>query len=352
VWANFEWLYWAASGQPLPPLAATAPPGTPQAVAGTFANPTTHVLFGGQRANNDFRNGFRLSGGVWLNCDQTCGLEGEFFFLGRSRDRFAAGSDGSQVIGRPFFNALLGRPDVELVSFPGVVAGTLTVDSRSTAIGGGVNAVHNLCCDPCGRVDLLWGYRYFNLTDDVTVREDLTSLGGPGRVPAGFHFQIADHFRTENNFHGGVIGLAAERRFSVLFVGLRASVALGVDQQFTDIGGRTVITPPGGPPQTLPGGLLALPSNVGHYDRTVFAVLPQVGLRGGMQLTDYVRVYAGYDFVYLSNVLRAGDQIDLRVNPNLLPPAQGAGGPALPAYAPRHTDFWLQGVSLGLQVRF
>src|SRR5262245_55014263 len=30
VWANFEWLYWIASGQPLPPLATTAAPGTAQ----------------------------------------------------------------------------------------------------------------------------------------------------------------------------------------------------------------------------------------------------------------------------------------------------------------------------------
>jgi hypothetical protein len=352
VWANFEWLYWAASGQPLPPLATTAPPGTPQAVAGVLGNPTTGVLFGGQRANNDFRNGFRVTGGVWLNCDQTCGLEGEFFFLGRSRDFFAAGSNGAQIISRPFFNALSGRPDAQEVSFPGVLAGTVTVDSRTDVIGGGVNAVHNLCCDPCGRVDLVWGYRYFNLTDQVTIREDLTSLGGAGGLPAGFRFQITDRFRTENNFHGGVIGLAAERRFSVLFVGLRASVALGGNQEITDIAGRTVITPPGGLPQAFPGGLLALPSNIGHHERTVFAVMPQVGLRAGVQLTDFVRVYVGYDYLYLSNVLRAGDQIDLRVNPNLLPPARTSAGPALPAFTPHSTDFWLQGVNAGVQVRF
>jgi hypothetical protein len=361
VWANFEWLYWAASGQPLPPLVITAPlgtpptaagpPGSPPAIAQPPGTPIIGVLFGGQRANNDFRNGFRLSGGVWLNCDQTCGLEGEFFFLGRGRDRFAAGSDGTQAIGRPFFNALLGQPDAELVSFPGVLAGTVTVDSRSTAIGGGVNAVHNLCCDPCGRVDLLWGYRYFNLTDEVTIGEDLTSLGA-GVLPAGVHFQIADRFRTSNNFHGGVIGLAAERRFSVLFVGVRASVALGGNREVTDIDGRTVITQPGGPPQAFPGGLLALPSNIGHSERTMFAVMPQVGLRAGVQLTDFARVYVGYDYLYLSNVLRAGDQIDLRVNPNLLPPAQPGAGPALPAFAHRSTDFWLQGVSAGVQVRF
>jgi hypothetical protein len=138
----------------------------------------------------------------------------------------------------------------------------------------------------------------------------------------------------------------------VLFVGLRASVTLGGNQQITDVEGRTVITPPGGPPQAFPGGLLALPSNIGHSERTMFAVMPQVGLRAGVQLTDYVRAYVGYDYLYLSNVLRAGDQVDLRVNPNLLPPARPVPGPALPAFPSRSTDFWLQGVSAGLQVRF
>ena len=63
-------------------------------------------------------------------------------------------------------------------------------------------------------------------------------------------------------------------------------------------------------------------------------------------------MYAGYDFVYLSDVLRAGDQIDLRVNPTFLPPVRSAVGPALPVFAPQSTDFWMQGVSAGVQVRF
>lgn len=64
VWANFEWLYWAASGQSLPPLATTAPPGIAQAPGGVPGNLAAAVLFGGQRVNGGFRNGFRLTGGV------------------------------------------------------------------------------------------------------------------------------------------------------------------------------------------------------------------------------------------------------------------------------------------------
>jgi len=352
AWVNFQWLYWVTSGQGVPPLATASPVGTARPLAGTLGAPTTTVLTGGRRANNDFRNGFRVTGGLWLTDDHTFGIEGDFFFLGRSRDGFAAASDGSQVLARPFFNALTGRPDAELVSFPGVLAGSVTTDARSSVIGGGVNAVHNLCCSPCGRVDLLYGYRYFNVTDDLVIREDLTSLAGASRVPPGFHYQITDSFRTENNFHGGLIGLSGERRFDRLFVGGRASVALGGNTQVTEISGSTVITPPGGVPVVFPGGLLAQPSNIGRHSRTAFAVMPEVGVRAGVQVTDHARLSVGYNFLYLSSVARAGDQVDLRVNPAQLPPAPLGIGPAAPGFPAHTTDFWIHGVNAGLELRF
>jgi hypothetical protein len=353
VWTNFEWLYWTVQGQSLPPLVTASPAGTSRAAVGA-PGPTTDVLFGGNRANNDFRSGFRFSGGVWLNPEQTCGIEADFFFLGQSRNAFAAGGDGTgTILARPFFNTQTGQPDAQLIVFPGL-AGNVNVDSTSNVIGGGVNAIHNLCCSPCGRVDLLLGYRYFGLTDDLSINEDLVSTDAiGGRVPPGYRFQVQDRFRTQNNFHGGVIGLAAERRRSAVFFGARASVALGATQEITDISGSTVITPPGGLPQVYNGGLLALPSNIGHYERTAFAVLPQIGLKAGVQVTECVRVYAGYDFMYLSNVMRAGDQIDLAVNPNQLPGSgQPQTGPARPAYFAKNTDVWLQGVNIGVSMHW
>ncbi len=349
LWVNLEWLYSATSGQTLPPLVTTSPAGTPRA-AGVLGPPTTVVAFGATRVNDDFRNGFRLTGGLWLDDVQTCGVEGNFFFLGRSRQGFAAASDGTTVLARPFFNVVTGLPDAELVAFPGL-AGRVGVDATSDVIGGGVNARHNLCCTPCGRLDFLWGYRYLGLTDEVTVAEDLTATVAAGRVLPGSRYQIADRFRTENQFHGGVIGLAGERRFGNWFVAGRTSVAFGGVRQITSIDGSTTITPPGGSAVSLPDGLLALPSNSGRGERTEFAVLPEVNLRAGVQVTDTARVYAGYNLLYLSSVARAGDQIDLRVNPNQLPPVAG-GGPTFPQQPGRTTDFFIQGVSLGVELRF
>lgn len=351
AWVSGEWLYWVASGQSLPPLVTASPPGTPRNLAGVLGGPGTATLFGGRRANNDWRSGFRLTAGTWLDDAQTLGVAADFFFLGSSRDRFAAASDGSAILARPFVNALTGGPDAQLVSFPGVVAGAITADAKSDFIGAGAFLTGNLCCGPCGRADLLLGYRFLNLRDQLTVGENLTAL--PGDVlPAGTQFLITDRFRTDNDFHGVPIGISAEQRFGSFFAAVRSSVALGVSHQTTTIDGSTAIALPGGPPVAFPGGVLTQATNIGRYTHDAFAVVPEVGVRAGAQVTSGLRVFVGYNFLYWSSVARAGDQIDLRVNPNHIPPAGPLGGPALPAFVPVRTGFWMQGISVGAEWRF
>jgi len=352
VWVSAEWLYWVASGQPIPALVTASPAGTDRSLAGTLSNPNTVILLGGNRLNDDFRNGFRLRAGFWLDECQTCGIEGDFFFLGRSRQGGAFGSDGSQIIARPFNNALTGQADAQLVSFPNVLSGVVSVDASSDFIAGGFNFVHNLCCSPCSRWDLLAGFRYMNLRDNLQITEDLTALSGSGVAP-GTRIVVQDQFRTNNDFYGGLLGLNYERRFGAYFVGLRTSVALGLSHQEITINGATTFTAPGGMPMTFPGGLLAQPSNIGRFTNDEFAVVPEIGVRVGAQLTERLRGFVGYNWIYWSTVSRAGDQIDRNVNPNFLPPASlPVPGPAVPAARTDVTDFWLQGISIGGEFRF
>jgi len=351
TWVSAEWLYWWTKGQNIPPLITAAPPGTARATAGALGAPGTTILAGSTNWNDEVQNGFRLNFGTWLDPAQSVGIGGDFFFLGKSNQSAAAGSDGTQIISRPFTNALTGLQDVQLVSFPNVLAGTATADSTTSIIGGGPSFIRNLLCDPCGRFDLTLGYRYMNLTDELIIRENLTALPG-STVPANTRFLIEDRFRTSNNFHGGVIGFNWERRFSHWFLNVRSSVALGVNHQVIDVSGQTTIINPNGAQQKFPGGLLTQPTNIGRYTNNTFAVMPEVGIRLGAQVTERMRAFVGYNFLYLSNVARAGDQIDLRVNPNQIAPAGALNGPALPSFSPRTTDFWTQGISLGLEFRF
>jgi hypothetical protein len=351
-WASSQWLYWAMSGQSLPPLATASPSGTDRTLAGVLGSPNTATLFGSNRVNNDFRNGYRLNAGYWFDDCRKCGIEGDFLFLQNSTNGFAAASNGTQIIARPFVNSLTGLQDSELVSVPGALGGSLSVHTENKIIGGGVNGIKNVCGNACARLDFLLGFRYLNVSDEVHIRENLQALPGQVLVPAGTQFQISDRFATSNNFYGGLIGLSGEKQRGMFFVGGRVTVAFGVNAQNIDIRGSTLTIPPTGPPTASIGGLLAQPSNIGHYNRSAFAVLPEAGIRAGILLTDHARVFLGYNFLYLSNVVRAGDQIDLRLNPNLLPPSSTGAGPSLPAFTPKTTDFWAQGISLGFELRY
>ena len=350
-WVTAEWLYWRASGHNVPPLVTTAPAGTPRVTAGALGVDTTTVLFGGAEVNDDWRNGFRYGAGMWLDQSQSLGIEADFFYLGQSRDRFAFASDGTLTLARPFVNALTGAQDTRLAAFPGVVRGSVFGEATSNLAGGGANFVRNFACDPCGRFDLTFGFRYIGLRDEVLVREDLTTLDASA-VAAGTRFEVTDRFRTGNHFYGIPVGFNWERRWSHWYLDVRSSLALGWTHTRARIDGATTTTTPAGVASAFAGGLLAQPTNSGDFTDNHFAVASELGVRLGAQVTDRTRAFVGYNVLYVSRVERAADTIDLRVNPNQVAPPQALNGPALPAFVPNRTDFWVQGISLGIEYRF
>jgi len=72
----------------------------------------------------------------------------------------------------------------------------------------------------------------------------------------------------------------------------------------------------------------------------------------GVQLTDHLRIFGGYNFLYLSNVTRPGDIIDTRVNSSQIPPRTNQTGELFPRYTHRSSDFFVHGVMVGLEFRY
>jgi hypothetical protein len=353
VWTRLEMLLWATTGQSVSPAITASQPGTPFNFAGIIPNPSTEVLFPTDRVNNEFRGGFRLTGGIWLDDTQTTGLEGDFFFISNSKKGLTVASDfgGNQIIARPFINAQTGAPAAIVAAFPGVSRGVLDVRAENWAAGGGVNLITDIVDDPCNRLDLILGYRYVGVYDEVEFQQDSTTLV-PGAAIA--RTQVLDRFNTENHFNGAVFGVGAERRFGVWFVGGRSTVAFGGVKQVVITDGRTVITPATGLPRVTFQGLYAQRSNIGTRERTWFAILPEVDLRVGVQFSESTRFYVGYSWMYLSSVVRAGEQIDVRVNPDFLPGGPAVvTGPQLPNLdKPLRNDYWMQGLSFGMEIWF
>jgi hypothetical protein len=373
IWLRGETLLWWADGMDVPPLVTLG-----NVNNGAALGPGTSILYGGDAIDSGLLVGGRFEGGVWLDECQTVAIQGGGFFLGQGGENFSVGSDGSAVIGRPFFNADAGRQDAELVSFPDSIAGVVNVGSSMTANGANVGVRKNLLCascptcfdscDPCGsrrswfevpklrccRVDVVGGFTYFGLDDDLVIGENLVALAGNQQaLAAGTNILVVDDFRTENRFFGGQIGFVADVYRGRWWFELGGQVALGTNYREVRINGGTTVIDPTGDVVSYNGGLLAQSSNIGKYEDTAFCVIPQVDLRVGYQVTKCLRVYTGYTFLYLSNVVRAGDQIDATLNPNLIPPQQDpVDGPLRPAFSFQDSDFWLQGVMLGAEVRF
>jgi len=353
IWFRGEYLLWAVKDAKTPPLVTTSPPGTPRAGAGILTTPGTTVLFGGPNVDLEERSGARFTLGFWFDSEQTCGLEASYFFLGDRTVNFNAGSNGLPILARPFFNASTGLEDAELVAFPGVLTGNIAVNVKSALHGADIDFRTNLWRGCCWRMDLLAGYRYLSLNESINIAENLVV---PAGAPfAGTNIGVWDNFGTHNTFNGGELGLDLElrqRRWSLNFLG---KVALGSMHEVVNINGNTSFTVPMSTPIVQMGGLLALPTNIGHFTTDRFAVVPEVGVRLGYQITDWLKATVGYSFIYASDVVRPGWAIDRVINTSQLPMVTGTPalvGAARPIFTPKNTDFWAQGLTLGLEFRY
>ena len=74
----------------------------------------------------------------------------------------------------------------------------------------------------------------------------------------------------------------------------------------------------------------------------------------GYQITPCLRVTAGYTLLYWSHVMRVGNNIDRRLDPGQAPtlafPAITPG--ANPMFPAIRTEFWAQGINVGMELKF
>ncbi len=353
LYGSAEVLIWRIKDADLPPLVTT---GTVTSL-GVLGEPGTAILFGGEDQSFPTQSGGRFTLGWWFDpCQSTCALEGSFFYLAERDVSFFVGSDGSVVLARPFFDVTLNAQNAELVSAPGILTGAVRVDMDSRLHGAELNLRKHLWEGGWWgkRIDGLIGFRYLNLEENLAITENLR-VPDNAVVDPGVGFIVSDQFETSNRFYGGQVGTKIELRRGRWSLDFTGKIALGGMNQKARIEGSTIFDVPGQGTFIAAGGLLALPTNIGTYRRNVFAVVPELGVNLSYYLTDNLRVYAGYTFLYVNSVLRPGDQIDFGVNPSQLPSTAGPGqlaGPARPIFNFRDNEFWAHGVNFGLEYRY
>lgn len=345
-----------------PPFVTTSPANTARSDAGVLGESGTSVLFGNDDYLTSDRSGFRIRFGWWLSAFPGWGVEGEYLGFDDSTEGFYQMSNGSPIIARPFFNVLEGAEDSELVAYPNVVTGAMTVALTSKFDGAAVRFRKQLCgSDGCcfsnltcrtvpysSRLEATIGYRYWQLSESLNIGErlQLQSTASPGS------FDITDRFETRNQFNGTELGVLWQGRRGWWSLDALMRVGIGDAHQTVTISGASQITE-NSAMSTYDTGFLAQKTNIGTYDRDKFVMVPEIGLTLGYQLTRRMRITTGYSSIYWGSVVRPGDQVDLDLNPNLLAPeVEPFTGPLRPQFQFAETDYWIHGLSFGAEFRW
>ena len=361
-----EYLRWSVKKDTVPPLVTTS--ANPQDF-GILGAQTTQVLFGGDGLDGGARSGARFTTGLWLDDCESKGIEISGFFLGRKTETFTATSAQFPVLSRPFFDVApsTNAQNVESVAFEKFATGAVAVRNTSDLWGMEANARCCLCCgqhcpDDCNgwgwhyRVDGLAGLRYLNLSEDLSITENVVNHPMGGFQPPFVANIVFDDFATHNQFYGAQVGLDGTVDLGRWSLEATGKLAVGDTHQEVVINGGQTFTNRNGTTGSSQGGLLALSSNIGTHTKNAFSVVPEVDLTVSYHVSDHVRLFAGYDFLYWSSVVRPGQQIDTVVNDTLIPnfnvPPVPVTGPIRPEVLFQRTDFWAQGLNLGLEFRF
>jgi hypothetical protein len=365
TWAIPEYLLWWVERGPLPvPLAATRPLGEQFEDDAQDGLAATHqTVLGNTHLDYGALSGGRLTAGMWCDTYATVGIEGRGFVLERSTIQagVASAPNGFPRLGVPFFNVDKGTPDFLEVSTPDQTVGSVNFSSSSQLWGAEGNFLVNLFRDCYCSFDVLAGFRHLNLREDLTITTATAPLPFSDVAFGGNFFNppntitTMDQFATRNEFYGGQLGARAGWHFGGLSLDVAGKLAIGDTHEVLDITGNSTLTTGPVSRKTLPGGIFALPSNIGRFIEDDFAVVPEVEVKVGYKLSRHLSVFAGYNFTYWSRVIRPGDQINPTLGLTQIPTANAFGRPGnttQPTPFFNTTDFWAQGLIAGLEVRY
>nr|WP_231603234.1 BBP7 family outer membrane beta-barrel protein [Neorhodopirellula pilleata] len=365
-WFSAEYLMWWQDGMDLPPLASTGR----LSDRAPLANGT--VLYGDDEVLDGRMDGYRFDFGFWFDNCHTWGIGAGFFGLDRETEGFSGGNDNSTLV-RPIITVLPNLADptalgdleeaVALVNDPTRDHnGSLNIDVNSELSGWDLYVRHFTrgqsgcaCTGPCGcptawctRSEHRFGFRQVELDEGIAINSSVLIDQTPN--PA-LSFVLNESFRTRNQFNGIDVGWFHTRSIDYWNFDIGLRLAAGNTNQQVRIAGDTVVN---GTAPAVSGGLLALNSNIGTYERDEFSIIPELNLKLGYQLTDQLKATFGYTFLYWSNVVRPGDQIERIVDQDQIPNSN-APTPTdrvFPRFAFDNTDYWAQGLSFGLDYRW
>jgi len=393
-WASGDYLLYFANDQHVRfPILTTGSPNQ----AGVLGQPTTTQLITGDNIKYSAISGFRLAFGFFGDADRRFGFELGGMYTERKRfgQQFSATLDnltsvGIPVLARPFIDTTTGANSTLVVGSSNLGVGRIRFDTSTSTYSINPNGVLNLYRTAPGSrwamsLDFLMGYKFLELKEDFNVFSEtglnqvtITPIFRPG--PFGVPIQIgtritptpvavggvttiapatvsvSDRFTATNRFNGGTIALRSEIRYGIVTLTTTSKLGIGNMHQVLEIQGTTAFANPAtGLGGSAFGGLYANPTNIGKFDNDEFAVIPEINLNVGVNLTRSLSMYIGYNYLYVNKVARPGSQINPNIDATTIPFSATYGNAGSVPGTRRlfvQDEFWLQGVNFGFQLRY
>lgn len=254
------------------------------------------------RATDEFLAGLGLD--VGRRIGERSGVDASLFLLPGSAQRLEGFAPGTLVYSpdpardAPVFVALP----------PGSAAIGTYFPARlyTSFVGADVNFRYSVVRAETARVDVLAGYRFAYLGDDLYLGDS---------PQGGNNANQFNRLQAETTFHGGQFGVAVGLDRGAWYTDGIVKIAYGTVTTETGASGAFGFATP----RPRLGG------------ETRAAVLPTVGWKMGLRVGDRGGVFASYSFQYLDRVARLGDAFC------------GCGG---------NSDLWVNSLGLGLEFRF
>jgi hypothetical protein len=359
TYAQVEYLLWSLPGVDTPVLLTSNPLGTPDAAISDPNDASTQTLIGGSEMGDWAHSGVRLRFGKVVNDGRLSRWElSGWSLFERSDNDFFESTGGDPILARPFINAttdvaagtVAGEPNSQVLSLAGEADGSFRSEYDRSLFGIEPLAFFCMSGNGCASLEAFTGYRYLHYEDELRMTETAT-LAASGLVAPGSGFLVEDTFSATNDYHMLPLGLHYVRRNGGWRVSARGSVSIGFVSQEVRIQGRT--TRSVGSTITSvdnTAGVLALASNIGTYDRTEFAFVPELNLQLHRALGKGVWANVGYTLLYLNDVVRAPAHIDTTIDPAQFSPAIGTG--TSPGFAWNSGGELLHGLNAGLELHY
>ena len=336
------------SGDHLPPLVTTTTDAAPDPeTAGELGQAGTQILAGQNREFRDMTAGGRFTLGTWLDHQQCRSLVVRGWSATEDKFSFNADQDLFPVIARPFLNVSDGQAaeqDTQIVAFPDRATGSIVLGGSSDVFGGDIQVRQFAYCRYGATVDLLYGYQYMRLNEDLRIANTSTSLNDDF-APVGSLISVTDRFEAENEFHGGQLGLTTNYREGCWSFASLLKVGFGSLRRRAQLEGST-FTSIDGANAVDPNGLLVRSTNRGTINDDTFGWVPELDVSLGWQRYPQFDVTVGYNIIAMTEALQVSGIIDPDLASNLAdPPTEDQR----PTSALRYKTFYVQSIQFGVR---